>query len=91
MGQVQHNQAANRYEVEVGGKTAVAEYRRAGDVVTFTHTKVPRELEGQGIASDLIAGAFADVRNQGLKIIPECPYVAGYIERHPDLQDLVMK
>ncbi len=91
MGQVQHNQAANRYEVEVGGKTAVAEYRRAGDVVTFTHTKVPRELEGQGIASDLIAGALADVRNQGLKIIPECPYVAGYIERHPDLQDLVMK
>ena len=91
MGQVQHNQAANRYEVEVGGKTAVAEYRRAGDVVTFTHTKVPRELEGQSIASDLIAGALADVRNQGLKIIPECPYVAGYIERHPDLQDLVMK
>ena len=91
MGQVQHNQAANRYEVEVGGKAAVAEYRRAGDVVTFTHTKVPRELEGQGIASDLIAGALADVLNQGLKIIPECPYVAGTIERHPDLQDLVMK
>jgi len=77
--------------VEVGDKAAVAEYRRADDVVTFTHTKVPRELEGQGIASDLIAGALADVRNQGLKIIPECPYVAGYIERHPDLQDLVMK
>ncbi len=91
MGQVRHNQAANRYEAEVGGKTAVAEYVRAGDVVTFTHTKVPRELEGQGIASDLIAGALADVRNQGLKIIPECPYIAGYIERHPDLQDLVMK
>ena len=49
------------------------------------------ELEGQGIASGLIAGALVDVRNQGLKIIPECPYVAGYIERHPDLQDLVMK
>jgi len=91
MGQVQHNQSANRYEMGVGGKTMVAEYRRVGDVLTFTHTKVPREPEGQGIASDLIAGALADVRNQGLKIIPECPYVAGYIERHPDLQDLVMK
>ncbi len=91
MGQVQHNQSANRYEMEVGGKTMVAEYRRVGDVLTFTHTKVPREPEGQGIASDLIAGALADVRSQGLKIIPECPYVAGYIERHPDLQDLVMK
>ncbi len=91
MGQVQHNQAANRYEVEVGGEAAVAEYRRAGDVVTFAHTKVPRELEGRGIASDLIAGALADVRSQGLKIIPECPLVAGYIERYPDLQDLVMK
>ena len=91
MGQVQHNQSANRYKMEVGGKTMVAEYRRVGDVLTFTHTKVPREPEGQGIASDLIAGALADVRSQGLKIIPECPYVAGYIERHPDLQDLVMK
>ncbi len=91
MGQVQHNQSANRYEMEVGGKPMVAEYRRVGDVLTFTHTKVPWKPEGQGIASDLIAGALADVRSQGLKIIPECPYVAGYIERHPDLQDLVMK
>ncbi len=88
---VRHNQAANRYEAEVGGKTAVAEYRRVGDVVTFTHTKVQRELEGQGIASDLIAGALADVRNQGLKIIPECPFVAAYIQRHPELQDLVAR
>ncbi len=91
MGQVRHNQAANRYEVEAGGKTAVAEYVRAGDVVTFTHTRVPRELEGQGIASDLIAGALADIRNQGLKIIPECLFVAGTIKRHPELQDLVAK
>lgn len=91
MVQVRHNQAANRYETEVGGKTAVAEYSRAGRVVTFTHTKVPRELEGRGIASDLIAGALADVRGQDLRIIPECPFVAAYIQRHPELQDLVAK
>ena len=91
MGQVQHNQSANRYEMGVGGKTMIAEYRRVGDVLTFTHTKVPREPEGHGIASDPIAGALADVRNQGLKIIPECPLVAGTIGRHPNLQDLVAK
>ncbi len=91
MGQVQHNQAANRYEVEVSGKAAVAEYRRAGNVVTFTRTKVAREPEGQRIASDLIARALADVRNQGLKVIPACPFVAGTSERHPNLQGLVAK
>jgi len=91
MVQVRHNQAANRYEAEVGGKTAVAEYVRAGDVVTFTHTKVPGGLEGQGIASNLIAGALADLRGRGFKIVPECPFVAAYLQRHPELQDLVAK
>lgn len=91
MVQVRHNETASRYEMEVGGHTAVAEYRRAGRVVTFTHTEVPRELEGQGVGSNLIAGALADVRGQDLRIVPECPFVAAYIQRHPELQDLVAK
>ncbi len=90
MVQVRHNETASRYEMEVGGHTAIAEYRRAGRVVPFTHTEVPRELESQGVGSNLIAGALADVRGQDLRIVPECPFVARYVERHPGLQDFVV-
>lgn len=78
---------ADRYELTVGGKTAVAAYRREGDIVTFTHTGVPQELEGQGVASRLVAGALADVRDRGLRIVPECPFIAGYVHRHPEVRD----
>lgn len=88
-GLVRHNPAAHRYELEVGGKTAVAAYRRDGATVTFTHTGVPHELEGQGVASRLVARALDDVRDRGLKIVAECPFVASYVRRHPEVQDLV--
>ena len=91
MVQVRLNEAANRYEMEVGGTMAVAEYRREGEVVTLTHTEVPRELEGKGIASTLIAGVLADLRGRGLTIVPECPFVARYVERHKEVGDLVAR
>ncbi len=86
---VRRNVAAARYELSVGNNTAVAAYHREGDVVTFTHTEVPQQLEGQGVASRLIGGALKDVRDQGLKIVAECPFVAGYVQRHPEVRDLV--
>ena len=88
-GEVTHNQAEDRYELAVGGDTAVAAYRMEGDVVAFTHTVVPEELEGRGIATRLIEGALADVRARGLKIRPLCAFVQHYVERHPDAQDMV--
>ena len=86
---VRHNKAASRYELQVDGRTAVLSYRLAGDVVTFTHTGVPPELEGKGVGSQLIAEALQDVRNQGLKIVPECPFVVAYVRHHPEVKDLV--
>ena len=88
-GEVTHNEAENRYELAVGGDTAVAAYRMEGDVLAFTNTVVPEELEGQGIATRLVEGALADVRERGLKIRPLCAFVQHYVERHPDTQDLV--
>ncbi|NIJ07429.1 hypothetical protein FHS31_001025 [Sphingomonas vulcanisoli] len=88
MSAVRDNEAAQRYELDVDGQTAIAAYHREGDVVVFTHTKVPDALQGQGIASRLIAGALADVRAKGLKIEPLCAFVAAYVARHPEAANI---
>jgi len=86
---VRNNEDAQRYELEAAGALAFAAYQLRGDVVAFTHTEVPAALEGQGIASRLIKGALADVRQRGRKVLALCPFVAGYIDRHPEEQDLL--
>ena len=82
------NTAAQRFELHVDGGTAIAAYAREGDRIVFTHTEVPQALEGQGVASRLIAGALAQVREAGLKVVPACAFVAAYPRRHPDAADL---
>ncbi|WCT72330.1 GNAT family N-acetyltransferase [Sphingomonas naphthae] len=86
---VRNNATAQRYELAVPGGLAIAAYSPEGDVLAFTHTEVPEALEGQGIASRLVKGALADVRARGLKIRPACAFVAAYVERHPEVRDLV--
>jgi len=86
---VRNNTSLGRYELDVEGHTAVAYYTRAGDVVTFTHTEVPQELSGRGIGSRLARGALNDVRAAGLKVVAKCPFMAGYIAKHPEYADLV--
>ncbi|MEN3748535.1 GNAT family N-acetyltransferase [Sphingomonas sp. HF-S3] len=87
--EITNDAAASRYETTVDGITAYAAYTVADDVVTFTHTIVPEALGGRGIASRLIRFALDDVRARGLKIVPRCPFVAAYIEKHPEYRNLV--
>ena len=87
--EVSQNEAEHRYEMEVEGQTAFAQYNLNGSIITFTHTIVPEELEGQGIGSRLVAAALDDARAQDLKVVPMCSFVRGYIERHPEYQDLL--
>jgi predicted GNAT family acetyltransferase len=89
MTEVRDNPDEQRYELDVDGKLAIAAYDRRGGAVAFTHTEVPEELEGQGVASKLIEGALADVRRQGLKVVPICEFVAAYLDRHAEDQDLI--
>ena len=89
MSQVHDNPAEHRYELAVDGQTAFAAYQREGDALVFTHTEVPPELEGRGVGSRLVAGALAEVRAKGLKVVPQCPFVAAYMERHPETRDLL--
>ena len=86
---VTDNTAASRYELEDAGETAIAAYRREGDVMVFTHTAVPDAVAGHGVGSRLIAGALDDVRRHGLSVRPDCPFVADYMQRHPETQDLL--
>jgi len=86
---VRDNRAEQRYELAAEGALAITAYDRRGEAIAFTHTEVPKVLEGKGIASRLIKAALADVRAQDLKVVPLCEFVAAYIDRHPEEQDLL--
>lgn len=74
-----------RYEARIDGELAgIAEYRSSDRFVTFVHTEVMPEFEGKGVASALVRAALDDVRAQGRRVRAVCPFVKGYVERHPD-------
>jgi uncharacterized protein len=84
------NAERKRFELQVGELIAIAEYIPGHDTITFTHTEVPQALEGQGVGSALVKGALEQVRQRAWKVAPMCPFVAAYIKRHPEYQDLVL-
>ncbi len=86
---VQHNAAASCFEATVSGHRAECTYRRMGDVLVLNHTAVPDALQGQGVAAALVAHALAWARQEGLRVRPACSYVAAYMKRHPETQDLL--
>jgi len=80
----------DRYEIRDGDRLlGLAAYRRRGTQVVFTHTEVDEDAEHSGLGSRLVRGALDDVRSQGGTVVPECPFVAGWIERHPEYRDLL--
>jgi predicted GNAT family acetyltransferase len=85
---VRHNAAASRYEAEVAGHLAVVESVVEGGRVVFTHTLVPPELRGRGIAEKLVRAALEDARLQGRRVVPQCSYVARFLQRTPEFQSL---
>jgi predicted GNAT family acetyltransferase/glutaredoxin len=81
---------ASRYELRLGGRLiGLAAYRRRDDRIAFTHTEVDESCEGRGFGSRLAAAALEDAGRRGLEVIPLCPFMAHYIERHPELEELV--
>jgi predicted GNAT family acetyltransferase len=86
---VRDNPALSRFELDANGATAVSYYTLAGGVMTFTHTEVPLQARGGGIASRLIAGALEAARARGLKIVVRCPFVGAYLAKHPEFNDLL--
>ena len=87
---VTDNAGEQRYEVRVGDELAgFAQYRARPGLLAFTHTEVDDRFEGQGLGGKLVAFALADTRERGLAVLPFCPFVNGYIQRHREYVDLV--
>lgn len=85
---VRDNPAMSRFELDLDGAVAVAEYELRDGVMVFTHTRTPPELQGRGAASKLIHGALLAARARGLKVRAECSFVVAYLKRHRDFADL---
>lgn len=83
------NDQTHRFEVTLGGETAFAEYSLLHDAIVLPHTVVPDAFAGKGVGSALAQAALGYARQHGLKVKPICPFMAGYIGKHPEYQDLV--
>lgn len=81
---VRHNEVRSRYELEIDGALALAEYRLDNGVATFFHTETPPALQGRGVASKLIHAALTEARARGWKIEATCSFVVAYLKRHPE-------
>ena len=86
---VRHNEAASRFEVTYKGRLSELVYQWRNGAIAYLHTGVPPELEGHGIAGRLAEAALKHARAEGLTVLPLCPYVRSYIERHAEYADLV--
>jgi len=86
---VRHNREQSRFEAEVGGHLAVAEYVVEGDRMIFAHTLVPAELRGSGLAAKLVRAGLTAARAEGRRVVPACSYVAAFIARNPEFKDLL--
>jgi predicted GNAT family acetyltransferase len=88
--QIRDDPESHRYVVEVAGKVAgAAVYHVRNGRYIFVHTEVEPEYEGQGLGSALARHALDEMREKGETIVPICPFIAAYIKRHPEYQDLV--
>jgi predicted GNAT family acetyltransferase len=86
---VTNNEEKKRFEAAVGDDVAVAEYDLHPDKIIFTHTEVPAAMTGKGVAGKLVQHALDDARKRKLRVVPLCAYVASYIKRHPEYEELV--
>ena len=89
MAAVRDNKAQSRFELDVEGGIAFANYHRTPQAVIITHTETPRALRGRGIASELVRGALDLIRRDGRKVIAGCGFVVDYLDKHPEDADLV--
>ena len=85
---VRDNKALSRFEMDVEGAVAFANYRLTPQAVIITHTETPRALRGRGIASELVKGALDLIRADGRKVIAGCGFVVDYLYKHPEFADL---
>ncbi|NLD77477.1 MAG: N-acetyltransferase [Acidimicrobiales bacterium] len=90
MAEVTKNTDENRFEIHVDGELAGwLDYMVDEGVVALPHTTVEDRFSGQGLAGELVRAGLDDIRTQGYRVDPQCPYVQGWIEKNPTYADLV--
>ncbi|HEX8653711.1 MAG TPA: GNAT family N-acetyltransferase [Allosphingosinicella sp.] len=89
MSEARHDEARRRFEIEEEGATAILTYVLRDGAIVFTHTIVPEQVEGRGIGGRLAKAGLGFARERGLKVVPRCSFVRGYVERHPEYADLL--
>ncbi|ATO13860.1 GNAT family N-acetyltransferase [Micromonospora sp. WMMA2032] len=88
---VEENAAKHRFEILVDDALAgFTAYLPRGEVLVFTHTEVDDRYQGQGVGAALIKDTLDQVRARGGRVVPRCPFMAAFIERHSDYADLVV-
>jgi len=87
--EVVNNPAAGRFEITVDDKVAYEQYMISGDTITFIHSYTPVELRGKGLAGELAKYSLEYAKANKLKVIIKCPYITGYIEKHPEYKTLL--
>jgi predicted GNAT family acetyltransferase len=88
--EVRDDKARLRYEIVVDGAVAgFVQYNMRGGRLILLHTETSDEFSGRGLATQLVRGALDDARRRNLRVVPICPFVEGYIERHHEYDDLV--
>jgi len=86
---IRNNAERRRFEVEIDGLISDLSYFVADGRAVFVHTAVPAALEGRGIAGALTRHALNWARNEGLRVVPRCPYVRAYLNRHHEWDDIL--
>ena len=86
---INHNEQAQRFETTIDGQTGYISYQQRGDTLVYDHTIVPQALGGKGVGSALVEHALNYARDHNKKVVPQCSFVASYIDNHADYQDLI--
>jgi hypothetical protein len=89
--EVQHDPKVGRFKIELEGLRAVLDYEMDGNAMVFTHTGVPRQLEGQGVGARLAKTGLEYARSHAHQVVPACAFMDVYVRRHPEYKDLVVE
>lgn len=88
--EVKNNEELSQFEADLNGEKAIIGYKTENDgALNLLHTEVPETYEGKGVGSGLVKQTLEQIKAAGNKIIPSCPFVAHYIERHPEYESLI--
>jgi predicted GNAT family acetyltransferase len=86
---IRNNKTLNRFERDLEGGTAIANYRMATGVVRVIHTEVPAAMRGSGAGSAFVRDVLEEARRLGLKVEPECSFMRAFMAKNPEFNDLL--